>query len=337
MKKNRIVLCMVCILSMLTFCACGKGDDQKSIVCTVFPEYDWTREVLGDQGKDIELTLLMDNGVDLHSYQPTAQDIAKIANCDLFIYVGGESDEWVEDALKESNNPDMQVINLLDTLGDAVREEEIVEGMEGHDHEHEHEDGDEHEHEDGDEHDHEHEGPEYDEHVWLSLRNASNLVDAIESALAKIDSENASAYRENADAYKEKLAELDKKYTDMVSKSARKTVLFGDRFPYRYLVDDYGLDYYAAFVGCSAESEASFETMAFLAKKVDELQLPYVLINKGASDSIAKGIIQNTKDHNQTILQMDGIHSMSKEDREAGKTYLSVMEDNLKALTQALN
>ncbi len=323
--KNRIWLALVCMVCMLGFCACGQSDAKKSIVCTVFPEYDWTREVLGEKAADYDLTLLLDNGVDLHSYQPTADDIAKIAKCDLFIYVGGESDEWVEDALKESTNKNMQVINLVEALGDSVYEEELVEGMQGE------------EEEEGEEGEEEEEGPEYDEHVWLSLRNASKLTDAIEAALETIDPENKDVYKKNAESYKEKLTALDAKYSDMVATAKRKTILFGDRFPYRYMVEDYGLTYYAAFVGCSAESEASFETMAFLAGKVDECALPYVMINKGASDSIAKGIIQNTKDKNQTILEMDGIHSMSKEDREAGKTYLSVMEDNLAALTKALN
>ncbi len=321
--KNRIWLALVCMVCMLGLCACGQSDAKKSIVCTVFPEYDWTHEVLGEKAADYDLTLLLDNGVDLHSYQPTADDIAKIAKCDLFIYVGGESDEWGEDALKESTNKNMQVINLLDALGDDVREEELVEGMQGEEEE---------EGEEGEE-----EGPEYDEHVWLSLRNASKLTDAIEASLEVIDPDNKETFKKNAESYKEKLAALDAKYTDMVANAKRKTILFGDRFPYRYMVEDYGLTYYAAFVGCSAESEASFETMAFLAGKVDECQLPYVMINKGASDSIAKGIIQNTKDKNQQILEMDGIHSMSKEDRDAGKTYLSVMEDNLAALTKALN
>ncbi len=322
--KNRILVILACALCMLGLCACGQSDAKKSIVCTVFPEYDWTREVLGEKAEDYELTLLLDNGVDLHSYQPTAEDIAKIAKCDLFVYVGGESDEWVEDALKESTNKNMQVINLLEALGDDVREEELVEGMQGE----EEEEGEEGEEE---------EGPEYDEHVWLSLRNASKLTDAIEKAMEAVDPESKDVFKKNADAYKEKLAALDAKYTDMVAGAKRKTILFGDRFPYRYMVEDYGLTYYAAFVGCSAESEASFETMAFLAGKVDECGLPYVMINKGASDSIAKGIIENTKDKNQTILEMDGLHSMSKEDRTAGKTYLSVMEDNLEALTKALN
>lgn len=319
--KNRISVIVACMVCMLGLCACGQSSDKKSVVCTVFPEYDWTREVLGEKVADYDLTLLLDNGVDLHSYQPTAEDIAKIAKCDLFVYVGGESDEWVEDALKESTNKNMQVINLLEALGDDVREEELVEGMQGE----EEEEGEEEE------------GPEYDEHVWLSLRNASNLTGVIEASLETIDPENKDIYQKNAKNYQEKLAALDAKYSDMVAGAKRKTILFGDRFPYRYMVEDYGLTYYAAFVGCSAESEASFETMAFLAGKVDECQLPYVMINKGASDSIAKGIIQNTKDKNQTILEMDGIHSMSKEDREAGKTYLSVMEDNLTALTKALN
>ena len=234
--------------------AAENGEEKElKIVVTIFPEYDWVREVLGEEISHAELTMLLDSGVDLHSYQPTAQDIMKISTCDMFLYVGGESDGWVDDALKEAVNPDMKVINLLETLGDKAKEEEVVEGMEA-DHDHEHEEGEEHE---GEEHEHEHEA-EYDEHVWLSLRNAEELVNVIADNLGEIDGANADTYMANAEAYSEKLAALDKEYRDAADKGQVKTLLFGDRFPFRYLTDDYGLDYYAAFVGCSAETEASF-------------------------------------------------------------------------------
>lgn len=252
-------------------------DDAFSIVTTIFPEYDWVRNILGDNEKNGEVTLLLNNGVDLHSYQPTADDIMKISTCDMFIYVGGESDEWVEDALKESANPDMIVINLLDVLGDRVKEEEIVEGMEA-----------EEEEEEGEE-----EGVEYDEHVWLSLQNASYLVNVISEAMEKMDAANAESYRNHSKAYIEKLNALDKEYQSVVSEGTTRTLLFGDRFPFRYLVDDYGISYYAAFVGCSAESEASFETITFLAGKVDELSLHAVMTIEGANHRIAETIVRN--------------------------------------------
>lgn len=301
--------------------ALQSGNKPLKIVTTIFPEYDWVREILGDKADRAEVTMLLDNGVDLHSYQPTADDIIKISDCDLFIYVGGESDGWVEDALKEATNQNMKVINLLDVLGEQVKEEEVVEGMEGE----EEEEADEEE------------GPEYDEHVWLSLKNAETLCSAITDALEEIDPANKDAYAANAASYLEKLAALDGEYQTVVDNAARKTVLFGDRFPFRYLVDDYGLSYYAAFAGCSAETEASFETISFLAGKVDELRLPCVLTIEGAQHKIAETIAQNTAEKNPSILTLDSMQSTTSTDVANGTTYLSVMESNLDVLKQALN
>ena len=300
---------------------------ELKIVTTIFPEYDWVREVLGEEISHAELTMLLDSGVDLHSYQPTAKDIMKISTCDMFVYVGGESDGWVDDALKEAVNPDMKVINLLETLGDKAKEEEAVEGMEA-DHDHEHEEGEEH--------DHEHEGPEYDEHVWLSLRNAEELVNVIADNLGEIDGANADTYMANAEAYSEKLAALDKEYRDAADKGQVKTLLFGDRFPFRYLTDDYGLDYYAAFMGCSAETEASFETITFLAQKTDELALPCVMTIEGTDHRIAETVVGNTAAKNQKILTMDSMQSVTAKDVEAGATYLGIMEKNLEVFREAL-
>lgn len=293
-----------------------------SIVTTIFPEYDWTREILGENADNTELTMLLDNGVDLHSYQPTADDIIKISDCDLFIYVGGESDGWVDDALKNSTNKNMKVINLLDVLGDNVKNEETVEGMQ--EEEEEHENDEEHE-------------EEKDEHVWLSLKNAEVLCNAIADALEEIDPDNRDAYAANASAYIAELSALDKDYSDTVNNAARKTVLFGDRFPFRYMVDDYGLTYYAAFAGCSAETEASFETVSFLAKKTDELGLPCVLTIEGAKHNIAETIVQNTETKDQKILTMDSMQATTSEDVKNGVTYLTVMDKNLSVLKEALN
>ena len=298
--------------------------EKISVVTTIFPEYDWVREIVGGEADRYELTMLQDNGVDLHSYQPTAQDIAKISDCDLFVYVGGESDSWVGDALKNMTNKDMQVINLLDVLGNSVKEEEVVEGMQA-------------EEEDGDSDDTEEEEPEYDEHVWLSLKNAKVLCAAIADALETIDPDHAENYETNETAYNEKLEKLDTEYQQMVDLAKRKTVLFGDRFPFRYLADDYGLTYYAAFVGCSAESEASFETITFLANKVDELGLPCVLTIEGAKHKIAETIVENTKEKNQKICTMDSLQSTTSENVQNGVTYLKSMEDNLSVLKEALN
>lgn len=292
------------------------ADEKIRIVTTIFPEYDWVREILGDKADSAEITMLLDNGVDLHSYQPTADDIIKISDCDLFVYVGGESDGWVEDALKSAANRDRKVINLLEILGDSVKEEETVEGMQ--------------------EEEEDHGEKEYDEHVWLSLKNARTLVGAISAALQELDPHNKDTYAANADAYGQKLSALDAEYRKAVSAGTYKTLLFGDRFPFRYLVDDYGLSYYAAFAGCSAESEASFETVSFLARKVDEGKLPCVLTIEGKNHKIAETIVQNTAGKNQKILTMDSMQSTTSQDVAGGTTYLSLMEKNLDVLKEAL-
>jgi hypothetical protein len=325
------------------------SDKKKlSVVCTIFPEYDWVKEIIAGKEDKYEVTMLLDKGTDLHSYQPTADDIAKISACDLFIYVGGESDGWVDDALKESSNPNMQVINLMEVMGDSAKEEEVKEGMqaeEEHDHDHDGEAAEhdhDHDKEANHDHDHDHDNTdeaeiEYDEHVWLSLRNTKKLVAEIEKAVEKIDAENKQVYEENTSKYLSKLDELDKEYEKAVSEAKRKTVLFGDRFPFRYMVDDYGLDYYAAFVGCSAETEASFNTVVFLANKVDELNLPVVLTIEKSDQKIAKTIIENTKEKNQKIEVMNSLQSVTGDEAKNGTSYYSVMKDNLEVLKKALN
>ena len=330
-----ILACMaLCLTVPVRAEAAGASGDPIRIVTTIFPAYDWAREILGDQAENAELTLLADNGVDLHSYSPSVDDILKISTCDLFIYVGGESDEWVDDALQEATNKDMIVINLLAVLGDAVKEEEVIEGMQEENHDHEHESDEDHE----EDHDHEHEEGEieYDEHVWLSLKNAAVLVSSISDAIQKLDPDHAESYKQNSAAYIEKLNTLDAEYRAAVSGASVTTLLFGDRFPFRYLVDDYGLSYYAAFVGCSAETEASFETITFLAQKADELSLPAVMTIEGTDHRIAETIVQNTQTKDQQILTMDSMQSTTAKDAEKGISYLSLMEKNLSVLKDAL-
>ena len=311
------------VLLILGLCACGgtesKSSDKINIVTTIFPVYDWLRNVAGEDTR-VEITMLLDSGVDLHSFQPTAQDILKIATCDLFVYVGGESDAWVEDALKTATNKDMIVLDLMEALGDLVKEEETVEGMEA-----------EAEEEEGEEE------PEYDEHIWLSLRNAAHLTERMGEALAKLDAAHADQYTKNAAAYAEKLKALDAQYAQAAAEAQVKTLLFGDRFPFRYLCDDYGLSYYAAFLGCSAETEASFETVAFLAGKVDELGLDSVLTIEGTDHRIAETIVQNTKTKDQRILTLDSLQSVTAKGVTAGASYLAIMEANLQVLREALS
>ena len=348
MKKLLSTL-VAAVMTVSCFTACsGKtpavSDDKIQIVTTIFPAYDWVMNVLGDNPAGAEVTMLLDNGADLHSFQPTAEDILKITTGDMFVYVGGESDEWVDDILKEAVNKDMIVINLMETLGDSVKEEEMVEGMQAEEHDHDHEDeDDDHDHEDEDDHDHEYnheheEGEvEYDEHVWLSLKNAAVLTAKMSESIQTLDPANKDVYTKNADSYIEKLNLLDNEYQAAVDAGAVKTLLFGDRFPFRYLVDDYGLKYYAAFIGCSSESEASFETITFLSKKVDELSLKAVLTIEGPDHKIAETIIENTSTKDQKILTLDSMQSTTAKDVESGASYFSIMENNLTVLKEAVS
>ena len=321
MKKIIAVLLSALLLAgILSGCdVFKKNNDKIEIVTTIFPEYDWVREIVGDKTDRVNITMLLDNGADLHSYQPTASDMVRIANCDMFIYVGGESDEWVDDVLKTAQNKDMIVVNLLNVLGESVKEEEVKEGMEG---EHEH-------HHDEDE-------PEYDEHVWLSLKNSVTFVNYISGKIATLDPDNKDAYAANAAAYVAKLNALDARYAAAVEAATVKTLVFGDRFPFRYLVDDYGLDYFAAFVGCSAESEASFNTIKFLADKVNELGLKSIMQIENSNNKIAETVKNATNSKDQTIRTLNSLQSVTSRDVKNGTTYLGVMEENLATLTEAL-
>lgn len=315
------------------------SDKKLKIVATIFPEYDWARAVLGDCLDEVELTMLLDNGTDLHSFQPAVKDIMKVSSCDLLIYVGGESDQWIEDVLESAQNENMQTINLMEVLEDRLKEEETVEGMQGHNHSHTHEE--EHHHDEAEEEDEEHHheddhDAEYDEHVWTSLRNAAAICDTIAETLGEMDPKHQSDYRQNAQVYKEKLSALDQKFQDAVDEAEQKTLVFADRFPFRYFVEDYGLEYYAAFSGCSAESEASFKTITFLAEKLDDLGVKTVLTIEKADDRIAQTVIENTETKDQNILELNSMQAITSEEIEAGTDYLSVMEENLNVIKEAL-
>ena len=331
--KKIITLMLVAVLAVCALSGCGtsksgedKNDKKIKIVTTIFPEYDWVMQILGDKADKADVTMLLDKGVDLHSYQPSTADIAKISEADVFIYVGGESDEWVEDILKEAKNKKLKVINLMDVMGDKAKEEEVKEGMQEEEEEHAEEAKDGKEEEE----------VEYDEHVWLSLKNAKIFTKKIADVLSEVDKDDAKTYQANYESYAKKLDDLDKKYADAVASAKNKTLVFGDRFPFRYLVNDYGLDYYAAFVGCSAESEASFETVTFLAKKIDELGLGNVLTIEGKNHKIAKTVVDTTKNKDQKVLTMDSMQSTTSKDVKDGATYLGIMEKNLEVLKEAL-
>ena len=329
-----------------------KGNSNKIlIVCTTFPQYDWVKNILGEEAERFNVTLLLDNGVDMHSYQPAVKDIATAGSSNLFIYVGGESDTWVEDALKEAKNKDLKAINLMETLGNSVKEEEVVEGMQeerkslGHSHEKSSKEKQEQTQKESHENSQEINGqkeaadeePEYDEHIWLSIRNAEIMVKNIEKAIEQLDSDNAKVYQTNAENYIKKLDTLDKQYANTIQNAKYKAILFGDRFPFRYMADDYDLKYYAAFAGCSAETMAGFETVTFLAKKADELRLPVILTIENSDGRIAEAVKSNTTKKNQKILAMNSLQSVTKEQIADGITYLQVMQENLSVLSEALN
>ncbi len=327
MKKTLICfLAILLVMSSLTACSTNSsGDDiteeesstetsTLNIVTTIFPIYDWVRSIAGSSAS---ITLLEQNGTDLHSFEPTASDILAIADADIFIYIGGESDTWVDGAISAGGNENLITIALIDNV--TVYEEETVEGMEAE--EEEGEDADEDE-------------TEYDEHIWLSLKNAEKAVSAITEVMCEADSDNAQIYTDNADTYIESLQALDSEYTEMTESAVRDTLLFADRFPFRYLTEDYGIEYYAAFSGCSAESEASFETISFLIDKATELDLEYVLILEGSDGKIADTI---SGEAGTSVLTINSCQSITESDINSGVTYLSIMEDNLEILREALN
>ena len=341
--KTVLAVCAAIVLAVPAAAA------KPRVVTTLFPIYDWTRNIIGERKDAVELLPPLNTGVDLHSYQPSVDDILRISTSDLFIYTGGLSDAWVERVLRDAVNKKLAAVSLIKALGERAREEETVEGMEAGHHHHGHDehekDHDRHEHEkdhghhehekDHDHHDHD-EGPEYDEHVWLSLVNARLLCGRIAQALSEVDPQGADAYRANAAAYCAKLDALDAKYRAGVASAKHTTLLFADRFPFRYLVDDYGLSYFAAFQGCSAESEASFKTILFLANKLDALGLPCVLTIEGSSKKIAETVVRTAKRGPVPILTLDSMQSVRADGIASAPDYLAVMERNLTILQEAL-
>ena len=299
-----------------TFSACDNNtqDGKKNIICTIYPSYDWTMQILGEQKDNYNVNFIT-NGTELHSFSPTPAQVVEIATADMFIYVGGESDAWVEKTLKNAVNKNMVVINLLDVLGDNAKLEEFKEGMEPVEDEGEEE-------------------TEYDEHVWLSLKNAKIFVNEIATQLGKIDETNKDVFLQNATLYNQKLENLDVQYTNEVNSASTKTILVADRFPFRYLVEDYNLNYYAAFVGCSSETRASPQTITFLANKMDELNLKFILILESSDRSIANTVKNSTQNKDQQILVLNSIQTTMLKDNT---TYLHIMEENLQILKQALN
>ena len=303
-------------LTLLLASGCDFSSDGKlHIVCTIFPQYDWVRE-LTKGAQNVEVTLLEDSGADLHNFQPSAADKVSILNSDLFVYTGGESDDWAR-TLLENAEKDVRSLDLIEALGErALTEEEGIEESGGHDHEHE---------------------DEIDEHIWLSVQNAQVLVSAIQEELCAVDEENAALYQSNAASYLAELSALEEAFEETISSAKRSVLVFADRYPFRYLAHDYGLTCYAAFSGCSAESEASFATILALVKHVEENALPYVVVLENSTQGIAKQVIDNTKSKDQGILVLNSLQSVTREDIESGATYLGLMKEDLAVLKTALN
>jgi len=308
---------MIKIFLMINLFLCGcsaqniEKTQNKKIVVTIFPIYDWVMNITGDNRENFDITLLMDQGSDLHNFQPSAKDIITIKNSDLFIYVGGESDEWLEDIVRELPET-TQVVCLMDVLSSRMKEEEFKEGMTAEEEEEE---------------------QAYDEHVWLSLTNANLSCEAIAEAIKNMDDANGDVYQKNLETYTEQLDLLDRQYREIVDSGTKNTLIFGDRFPFLYMVSDYGLDYYAAFQGCSAETEASFETVRFLAEKMDELDMHYILAIDGSDQKIAGTIIENTVNKNAEILVMESMQFVTADDQVS---YIDCMKENKKVLEKVL-
>lgn len=314
MKRVLSLALAFVMLFSLAACSGAARRARVQIVTTSFPLYDWTRNIVGDT-EGVEITWLMDSGVDPHSFQPTTKDLVFVSDCDVFVYVGGESEAWADDAVSSMKNENALVVKLLDGLQEAALAEEDVPGAEP-------------------EHEEEEEGA-LDEHIWMSLRAAQSCVDLICDALCEADSANDDLYRMNADDYKARLAALDQAYTEAVASSELHTILVADRFPFRYLAEDYDLNYFAAFAGCSAETEASFQTVLGLSQKADELGLPVILVTENSTGDIADAVSEGSQSE-PVIRTLDSLQSVTAEIADGGVTYLSVMESNLEVLKEAL-
>lgn len=300
MKKVLIVLCLL----LLTGCNEVKSNKIK-IVSTVFVGYDFSKEITKDL--DVDVSMLLQPGAELHTYEPSPKDIAKIMDSDVFIYVGGESDEWVDDILSDLDKDKTKVIKMMDYVD--LKKEELKDGMEGE------------------------EEDEYDEHVWTSPVNAKKIVEGIYEKLTKVNL-NKLKLEENKKNYIKKLNSLDKEFRSIVENSKRKTLIFADRFPLRYFVDEYNLDYYAAFKGCSSETEASSSTISFLIDKVKEEKIPVIFKIEMGNDKLAQTIKEET---NAKVLTFNSLHNITKSDYLKRKSYISIMKKNAKNLKEALN
>ena len=297
--------------SNLVACKIKSSDDTLSVVATNFPAYDFARAVIGDE--NISLSMLLKPGSETHNYEPTPKDIKKIKNSELFIYVGGESDEWIEGIMSEIDTSKTKIVKMMDCVN--LYEEEITEGMQI-------------------EEDEKTDETEYDEHVWTSPKNAIKIISSISENIQKIDPENKEKYIQNASSYIAKLNDIDSKITDIVENAETKTVIFGDRFPLMYFTKDYGLTPYGAFPGCSDQTEANPKTIASLIDKVVETKAKAVFKIELSSGNIARTIVEGAKERGFTteVKTFNAVHNVSQSDFDAGKTYVDFMNENVETL-----
>lgn len=317
-KKRTTVVAAAFAAAVLSTCAnaapsSGQTPDRFSIVCTNFPEYDFARQIAGDKA---DVKMLLKPGAESHTYEPTPEDIIQIQNSDLFVYVGGDSDEWVSDVLSSMDRSGMTIFKLMDQV--ETVEEEIVEGMEAEEESEEEEEKE----------------PEMDEHVWTSPANAITIVQNMEQAIEKLDPADQEVYSRNAKSYINQIQNLDRQFKDVVSHSKRKELIVADRFPFRYFCEEYGLTYYAAFPGCSTDTQPSAKTVAFLTDKVKQDGIPVVFHIELSNGQMADSIAEATGAKSELL---NALHNVSDEDFKKGATYVSLMKHNVEALQEALN
>ncbi len=310
MNKNilKVSLC----LALLSGCAASeKEDDRYSVVVTNFAAYDMVRAVAGDL---VSLNMIIKPGAETHSFEPTPQNIVDISECGLFVYVGGDSDEWVENILDSMDN-EISTFRMMDSVD--LLEEEIREGMTAEE-----------------EHDHSEHEEELDEHVWTSPVNEMVLVNDLCDVLCEKDPANSEAYRKNAQEYTEKLEALDQQFRDIIDQAKRREIIVADRFPFLYFTREYGLDYYAAYPGCSNDTEPSAQTVAFLIDKVREDEIPVVFHIELSNENMCRSISEQT---GAACVLLNAVHNVTDEDFKNGVTYIDLMEHNAEVLRQALN
>lgn len=315
-------LVIAAIFSTIFIPGCSKNTakDGLNIVCTLFPQYDFVREILGERFNDVSVTYLLDDGSDIHNYKNniTAADKITIISSDLLIFVGGPSDRWIEQLLEDpSRNPNLIAISMLDVIENPKLEASDHEDHDGHQH---------HEREET-----------FDEHVWLSIKNSIEICNAIGNALISLDPENAEIYLNNTENYVNQLRVLDNEYKETVENSKRRIVVFADRYPFRYLMEDYSITCYSALPGCSTETDAKYENIITLSQIIDKHDIPYVLTLENSKINIAEQVIKNSKKKSIKTGVLNSLQSVTSEDIESGISYLSVMRQNLEVLKGALN